>query len=116
MADYIYIDNMTGKGKIGISYLAFESLVQDAINQVPGITRSAKQLKKNQYFRLNRPIKISIKNEVVHVWVAIDIDENSDEKKIVALLENEIHSAFESMTEQVPFDIEIKVEKIKVGK
>ena len=37
-------------------------------------------------------------------------------KKIVALLENEIHSAFDSMTEQVPFDIEIKVEKIKVGK
>lgn len=113
MADYIYINNLSGKGKIGISYLAFESLVVDAINQIPGITRSAKQLKKNQYFRLNRPVQVTIKNEVVHVWVAIDIDEKTDQEKIIALLEQEIHSAFDSMTEQVPYDIEIKVEKVK---
>lgn len=113
MADYIYINNLSGKGKIGISYLAFETLVNDAIKQVPGITTSSKQLKKNQFFKLNRPVQVSIKNDVVHVWVAIDIDENSDENKIVSLLENEIHIAFDSMTEQVPYDIEIKVEKVK---
>ena len=113
MADYIYINNLSGKGKIGISYLAFESLVNDAIKQVPGITKSEKQLKKNQFFKLNRPIQVTIKNDVVHVWVAINVNENTDENKIVQLLENEIHIAFDSMTEQVPYDVEIKVEKVK---
>ncbi len=111
MADYVFIDNLTNKGKIGISYLAFENLVNDAILNVPGIAKSSRQLKKDQRFRLNRPIKITIRNGVVHVWLAIEINSNVDKDEVKQLLEKEIHLALNEATEQVPFDIEIKIEK-----
>lgn len=111
MADYVFIDNLTNKGKIGISYLAFENLVNDAILNVPGIAKSSRQLKKDQRFRLNRPIKITIRNGVVHVWLAIEINSNVDKDEVKQLLEEEIHLALNEATEQVPFDVEIKIEK-----
>lgn len=111
MADYVFIDNLTNKGKIGISYLAFENLVSDAILNVPGIAKSSRQLKKDQRFRLNRPIKITIRNGVVHVWLAIEINSNVDKDEVKQLLEKEIHLALNEATEQVPFDVEIKIEK-----
>lgn len=111
MADYVFIDNLTNKGKIGISYLAFENLVNEAILNVPGIAKSSRQLKKDQRFRLNRPIKITIRNGVVHVWLAIEINSNVDKDEVKQLLEKEIHLALNEATEQVPFDIEIKIEK-----
>lgn len=111
MADYVFIDNLTNKGKIGISYLAFENLVNDAILNVPGIAKSSRQLKKDQRFRLNRPIKITIRNGVVHVWLAIEINSNVDKDEVKQLLEKEIHLALNEATEQVPFDVEIKIEK-----
>ena len=86
MAEYVIVDNLTKKGKIGISYLAFEKLVNDAIMNVPGITKSSRQLKKDQRFRLNRPIKINIKNGVVNVWVAIEIDAKTNEKEVTTRL------------------------------
>ncbi len=113
MAEYVIVDNLTKKGKIGISYLAFEKLVNDAIMNVPGITKSSRQLKKDQRFRLNRPIKINIKNGVVNVWVAIEIDAKTNEKEVTTRLEKEIHLALNETTEQVPIDIKIKVEKAK---
>ena len=109
MADYVFIDNLTNKGKIGISYLAFENLVNDAILNVPGIAKSSRQLKKDQRFRLNRPIKITIRNGVVHVWLAIEINSNVDKDEVKQLLEKEIHLALNEATEQVPFDVEIKL-------
>ncbi len=111
MADYVFIDNLTNKGKIGISYLAFENLVNEAILNVPGVAKSSRQLKKDQRFRLNRPIKITIRNGVVHVWLAIEINSNVDKDEVKQLLEKEIHLALNEATEQVPFDIEIKIEK-----
>ena len=113
MSDYVYIDNLKNKGKIGISYLAFESLVSDAIQLVPGIAKSSKRLKKDQRFRLNRPIKVTIKNDVAHVWVAIEVDPKVDARTVVEDLESEIHNAIDNSTEQVPYEIEVKVDTIK---
>lgn len=114
MADYVFIDNLTNTGKIGISYMALESLVSDVISEMPGISKSSKY-SETKFFRLFRPVQVDIRNGVVHVWVAIEIDEKVDEPKIVKLLEEEIHNALYTATEQVPHEIEIKVER-KVAK
>ncbi len=113
MSDYIYIDNLKNRGKIAISHLAFESLVSDAIKNVPGISKSSKQLKKNQRFKLNRPVRVNIKNDVAHIWLAIDVDEKVDPATVIEDLESEIHSAMDMTTEQAPYDIEVKVDTIK---
>lgn len=111
MADYIYIDNLSNKGKLGMSSLVFEKIVSDAIENSPNIEQSSERLKKYQGFGLNRTIKTSIKNGVVHIWVAVDIRKDCNEKQTIALLEKDIHAAMNTATEQVPYDIEIKVEK-----
>lgn len=113
MADYVIIDNLSKKGKIGISYLALESLVSDAIASIPGVAKSSKRLKKNQTFRLNRPVYVGIKNGVVHVWVAIETDPTLDQDALVKTIEDEIHTALITATEQVPFDIQVVVENNK---
>ena len=113
MSEYVYIDNLKNRGKIAISYLAFESIVSDAINNVPGIAKSSKRLMKDQRFRLNRPVRVNIKNDVAHIWVAIEVDEKVNAAEVVNDLENEIHSAIDASTEQAPYDIEIKVDTLK---
>lgn len=111
MAEYVYIDNLAKKGTIGISNLVFESIVCDAINKIPGITESSKRLKRNQKIRLNRPVRTYIRSGVVHIWLAVDVKNGIDEKETVSLLEKEIHAALDTATEQVPYDIEIKIER-----
>jgi hypothetical protein len=111
MADYIYIDNLTKKGTMGISTLVFENIVSDAIKSLPDIEESSKRLKRNQKFALNRPVRINIRNGVVHIWIAVDIKKDIEEKKILDKLDKEIHAAMDMATEQVPYDIEFKVEK-----
>lgn len=111
MADYIYIDNLSKKGTIAMSSLVFEKIVSDAIKSAPDVEESSARLKRNQRYSLNRPVRTTIKDGVVHIWVAIDIKKDTDEKKTIAFLEKEIHAAMNTATEQVPYDIEIKVEK-----
>lgn len=111
MADYIYINNLANKGKIGMSSLVFERIVSDAIKSAPDVEESSKRLKRDQRFSLNRPVRTSIKDGVVHIWVAVDIRKDIDVKQTIALLEKDIHAAMNTATEQVPYDIEIKVEK-----
>ena len=68
MADYIYIDNYSKKGKIGISLNVFDSLVTNALMNVKGIALSNAHMKKNQKIRLNRPVQTTIRHGIVHVW------------------------------------------------
>lgn len=112
MAEYVFIDNLTKKGKIGISFVALESLVSDVISEMPGITKSSRY-SKNNFFKLFRPVKVDIKNGVVYVKVAIEVDEKVDEKTVIKNLEEEIHTALYTATEQVPHEIDIKVEHKK---
>ena len=65
----------------------------------------------DKYLESNWVIKITIRNGVVHVWLAIEINSNVDKDEVKQLLEKEIHLALNEATEQVPFDIEIKIEK-----
>lgn len=111
MADYIYIDNLAKKGTIGISHLVFEKIVSEAIKDLPDVEESSKRLNKSRKFLLNRPVQVTIKNEVAHIWVALEIKKDVDEKKLLAQLEKNIRTALDEATEQVPYDIEFKIEK-----
>ena len=81
MADYIYIDNYAKKGKIAISQAVFDSLVYNALANVPGIALSSAHMKKNQSIRLNRPVQTTIIRGIVHVWVAVDVTKAQIYKK-----------------------------------
>ena len=109
MADYIYIDNYAKKGKIGISLSLFDTLVSNALANVPDISLSSAHMKKNQKFRLNRPVQTTIKHGIVHVWVAVDVIKGTNLQTVTQNIQNEITNSFLIATEQIPFDVQVKV-------
>jgi len=109
MADYIYIDNLAKKGKIGISLGVFDALVTSALANVKGISMSSAHMKKNQKIRLNRPVQTTIRRGIVHVWVAVDVAKGTNLQDVTLNIQNEITNAFLIATEQIPFDVQVKV-------
>lgn len=109
MSEYLYIENYSKKGKIGISLSAFDYLVSSALNNIPGINESKKQLKKNQKIKLNRPIQTSISRGILHIAVYIDAEKGSDLQKVTKRIHEEIETKILTVTEQVPFDVQVKV-------
>ena len=109
MADYIYIDNFAKKGKIAISQSVFDSLVMNAINNISGISLSSAHMKKNQKIRLNRPVQTTIRHGIVHVWVAVDVVKGTNLQDVTKEIQDEITNTFLIATEQVPFDVQVKV-------
>ena len=109
MADYIYIEKKKKKGKIAISQSVFDSLVGAALNNVKGISLSSAHMKRNQKIRLNRPVQTTIRHGIVHVWVAVDVVKGTNLQTVTANIQDEITNAFLIATEQVPFDVQVKV-------
>ena len=109
MADYIYIDNYAKKGKIAIAQTVFDSLAATALSNVPGISLSSAHMKKDQKIRLNRPVQTSIKHGIVHVWVAVDVVKGTNLQVVTRDIQEEIANVFLMATEQVPFDVQVKV-------
>lgn len=112
MADYVYIDNQAKKGKIGISLQVFDSLVTNALSNVPGISMSRAHMKRNQNVRLNRPVQTRIAHDIVHVWVAVDVVKGTNLQVVTRNIQEEITNAFLVALEQVPFDVQVKVVSI----
>lgn len=112
MAEYIYIDDYSKRGKIAISYRVFDALVNEALSKVNGITKSSKMLKKDQRFRLNRPIMTSIHRGIVHVLVTVDVAKGNSLQKITSNIQEEVNNTLLLATETVPFNVQVKVEKI----
>ena len=109
MADYIYIENFSKKGKIAMSQSVFDSLVMNALSNVSGISLSSAHMKKNQNIRLNRPVQTTISRGIVHVWVAVDVAKGSNLQDVTKAIQDEIANVFLISTEQVPFDVQVKV-------
>ncbi len=112
MAEFIYIDDLSKKGKIGIGYRVFDALVNEALNKVEGITKSSKMLKKDQRFRLNRPVLTFIHRGIVHVLVTVDVSKGNNLQNIIANIQEEVNNTLLTATEMVPFNVQVKVEKI----
>ena len=112
MAEYIYIDDLSNRGKLGISWRVYDSLVNDALGRVKGISKSSKMMKKNQNFRLNRPVQVSIHRGIVHVLVAVDVAKGNVLQNIISSIQEEVNNTLLEATEQIPFNVQVKVESI----
>ena len=112
MAEYIYIDDMSNRGTLAINYRVFDNLVNEALSRVKGIAQSSKLLKKNQKFRLNRPVRTSIHRGIVHVLVTVDVNKGTDIQKVISEIQEEVNNTLLLTAETVPFDVQVRVETI----
>ena len=112
MAGYIYFD-ITGKtGKRAISAHVFDQVVTNALSNLTDVSMSAKQMKRNQKIRLNRPVQTTIRHGIVHVFVIVDIKKNMPVQETCSLIQEEIIRSLMVSAEQVPFDVQVKVDQI----
>ena len=80
-----------------------------ALNNVEGISLSSAHVKKDQKIRLNRPVQTTIRHGIVHVWVAVDVVKGTNLQVVTRNIQEEIANVFLMATEQVPFDVQVKV-------
>jgi len=109
MAQYVYIDNYNNLGKIGISNHVFYQIAETATIKVKGASVNQS---KSLLFLLQNPIQITISKGLVNVKVAVNISKKADINKICLLIQEEVATALTSLTELVPFRIDIKVANI----
>ncbi|NLV28765.1 MAG: hypothetical protein GXY57_01190 [Erysipelotrichaceae bacterium] len=116
MADYIYIDDYLKRGKLAISYRTFNRLAAEAIERLPGINVTSKKTKGlpalASLFRLNTPIKTTIRKGIVHISVSVDVVKGSNIQNVSRLIQDEINNIFMISSEQIPFDVQVRVVSI----
>lgn len=112
MADYIYLDNYSKKGKLGIHRHVFDQIVTSALYSVKGIAKSEKHLRKNQFIILNRPVQTYIVKDIVHIWIYIDVAKGNAIQNVVNEIQNNVYNSLMMFTEQVPINVQVKVESI----
>jgi len=110
MADYVYIENYTRNGAMGISHLVFYQIAETATNVVTGASVSKS---KSRIFNLHRPISCKIRNGQVNVDIAVSISKQANINEVCLKIQEEVANALSSMTELVPFNINIKVANIE---
>lgn len=112
MAGYVHLDSYSKKGKLGISYRVFDQLVTSTLMNIKGIAKSEKMMKRFQFMRLNKPVQTYIVRDIVHVWIYVDVAKNKNIQEVVSEIQNEVYNSLLMFTEQVPINIQVKVESI----
>ena len=112
MAGYVYFDVTGRTGKRGFSIHVFDQLVTIALTNLKDVSVSSKQMKRNQKIRLNRPVQTTIRHGIVHIWVTVDIKKNMQVQEACSLIQEEIIRVLMESADQVPFDVQVKVDQI----
>lgn len=112
MADYVYLDDYSKRGKLGIHRHVFDQLVTSTLYNVKGIAKSQKHLKKNQFMILNRPVQTYVVRDIVHIWIYIDVAKGKNIQEVVSEIQKEVYNSLLLITEQVPVNVQVKVESI----
>ncbi len=110
MAQYVYIDNYSNLGSMGISNHVFYQIAETATNKVKGASVSHQS--KSLIFLLQKPIQVEISKGLVNVNVSVNISKTANINQICLAIQEEVATALSTMTELVPFKIDIKVANI----
>lgn len=112
MASYVNLNTYSKKGKLGISYRVFDQIVTSTLMNIKGISKSEKLMKRVQFMRLNKPVQTYIVRDIVHIWIYIDVIKGKDIRTVVNEIQKEVYDSLMMLTEQVPINVQVKVESI----
>ncbi len=108
MAEYIYLNDYSSRGRLAISAKVYDQLVDEALSNL-GISTS---LHRNSVVKLSKPVYTTIRKGIIHVWLSIDITKGTNIQEISKKIEDEIARLFNAYTDQVPFDVNVKTNSI----
>lgn len=109
MANYLFIENYASKGKIGISVNVFDTLVLSSLQRIKGIDLSLNETKKRKKIKLHKPVSTTVSRGILHVALAIDVAKEENIQTVTKAINEEITNTLLETTEQIPFDVQVKV-------
>ena len=111
MAEYVYIQDYSKKGKLGISKTCFEQIISLSTNKIQGVQTADNQNIKF-VFSFHKPISCEIVNGKVQINVQVKIKQGNNIEKICTNIQEQIAEDITTMVELVPFSIKVKVVSI----
>ena len=111
MAEYVYIQDYSKRGKLGISKKCIEEIISISTNKILGVETANSQNKKFA-FSFYKPISCEIVNGKVQINVQVKIKQGHNIETICTNIQEQIAEDITSMSELVPFSIKIKVVSI----
>lgn len=111
MAEYVYIQNYSKSGALGISRTVFDQIATTITNRIQGV--SVKPNSDKFFFTFHKPVKCEIKDGKVMVKIEIAISSGVNVNDVCLQIQEEIAQAFTQMIEMVPFSVNIKVTGVK---
>ena len=112
MVGYVCLDKENKKGKLCISYKVFNQIVTSSLMNIKGIAKSEKLMKRFQFMRLNKPVQTYIHRNIVYVLIYVDVAKGKNIQDVITEIQKEVYSSLYLITEQVPVNIQVKVESI----
>ncbi len=112
MANYVYLDDYSKKGKLGISYRVFDQIVTSALMNIEGISKSQKLMKRVQFIRLNKPVQTYIHRDIVYVLIYVDVAKGKNIQDAINEIQKEVYNSLFLITEQVPVNVQVRVQSI----
>lgn len=114
MASYVFIQNYSGKGLIGISNHAFRQIAEHATKNVEGVVLDPKS--GDGYWEPTKPIEVIIRaNTRVDINVSINLIGKMDVSATCLKIQENIANHLLLMAELIPFKINVKVMAIKTN-
>ena len=111
MAEYVYIQDYSKKGKLGISKTCFEQIISLSTNKIQGVQTADNQ--NNKFvFSFHKPISCEIVNGKVQINVQVKIKQGNNIEKICTNIQEQIAEDITTMVELVPLSIKVKVVSI----
>lgn len=111
MVDYVYIENYTGLGDMGISRRVFETIAYNATNRVKGASVSSS---KSRVFNLYHPIQCVLRRDgQVDIKISVSLKHGINATDVCLKIQKEVAEAIEEMVETVKVNIIIKIASIQ---
>lgn len=107
MAEYVYIQNYARRGTLAISSSVFDEIISIVIEKISGV--KVKKSSDKFLFSLHRPIHCQIQNGRVNADIEVILSSESNVNDVCVNIQEEVAYAISSMTEFIPFSVNVKV-------
>lgn len=106
--EYVFIQNYAKRGQLAISTHVFDEIISVAMSRVKG-AKLNKKANDKFLFLLHKPVHCEIKNGFITADLQVIVSSTANVNDICVKIQEEVSDALTSMTEFIPFSINVKV-------
>lgn len=109
MAEFVYIQDYSKAGKLGINRKCFEKICSVVTNKISGVSTKEEKKNQNPLFTFDKPVHCDIINNKVIIQIQVIVRQGVNVDEVCTLIQQEVADTLTTMVETVPFSIKIKV-------